>query len=116
MPFTPYATTDEMFRILKKQNPSAEQTAAAQGDIDTATIEINAQIDWAEDHAPATTEELELLNGVCLDRACDLWRHRESAPGILGVVDEGVPTVPGRYSFARYVARLSVLKDQWGIA
>ena len=112
----PYATVAEFFRIIKKDNPSEAQTLAAQGDLATATLEINAEIDWADDHAAMTAEELALVKGVCLDRAADLWRHRESAPGILGVVDEGVPSTPGRYSFARYVARLSVLKDQWGIA
>ena len=112
----PYATTDEFFRIIKKTNPSEDQVEAAQGDLDTATLEINAELDWADDHAPATADQLELLKGVCLDRAADLWRHRESAPGILGVVDEGVPSAPGRYSFARYTARLSPLKDQFGIA
>lgn len=116
MPFTAYATTDELFRILKISSPTTEQTAAAQGDIDTATIEINAELDWADDHAAATTEERELLNGVCIDRAADLWRHRESAPGILSVLDESTPAIPGRYSFARYTARLSVLKQKWGIA
>ena len=114
---TPYATTAELFRILSKNNPSAAQIAAAQGDLDAATIEINAELDWADDHDPPTTAQLELLKGVCLDRAADLWRHRESAPGILGIADEGVEvTGTGRYSWARYSARLSVLKDQWPVA
>lgn len=111
-----YAETADLFRILKKRDPSTDETAAAQGDLDTATIEIDAELDRSDTAAAFTDEELELLKGVCLDRAADLWRHRESAPGILGVVDEGVPTTPGRYSWARYAARLSVLKDQWGIA
>lgn len=111
-----YATTDDLFRVLKIRTPSTDQTAAAQGDLDTATIEIDSEIDLSSTHASLTTEQLELVKGVCIDRAADLWRHRESAPGILGVVDEAVPSVPGRYSFARYVARLSVIKDQWGLA
>jgi hypothetical protein len=116
LPIVAYATTTDLFRILKKRDPSDAEVSAAQGDLDTATIEINTEIDWADDHPPATADQLELLRGVCLDRAADLWRHRESAPGILGVVDEGVPSAPGRYSFARYNARLSPLKDLWGIA
>lgn len=115
-PVAAYATVDELFRILKVRTPTADQTAAAQGDLDTATIEINHEIDLATDAAALTAEQLELVKGVCLDRAADLWRHRESAPGILGVVDEAMPTTPGRYSWERYAARLSVLKDQWGIA
>lgn len=114
---TPYATVDELFRVLKIRDGGTEdQIEAAQGDINTATFEINEEIDLASTHDPLTSDQLDLCKGVCIDRAADLWRHRESAPGILGVVDEGVPSAPGRYSFARYVARLSVIKDQWGIA
>ncbi len=111
-----YATTSDLFRILKVRTPTDAQEDAAQGDLDTATLEINAEIDFSATHAPLTAEQRELVKGVCIDRAADLWRHRESAPGILGVVDEGVPSTPGRYSFARYTARLSDLKDQWGVA
>lgn len=114
--FFAYATTADLFRVLRVNSPTPAQTVAAQGDIDTATIEINGEMDWKTDHVPADTQELELLKGVCIDRAADLWRHRESAPGILGIVDETVSTTPGRYSWARYAARLSVLKDQWGLA
>jgi len=111
-----YATTDELFRVLKVRTPSDDQTAAAQGDLDTATIEIDAELDWASGHAAATTEQLELLKGVCIDRAADLWRHRESVPGLLGTGEELAVPGTGRYSFARYVTRLAVFKDQWGIA
>lgn len=111
-----YATTDELFRVLKVRTPSDDQTAAAQGDLDTATIEIDAELDFATGHAALTTEQTELVKGVCIDRAADLWRHRESAAGILGITDETIPAGSGRYSWARYAARLSVLKDQWGIA
>jgi hypothetical protein len=110
-----YATTADLFRVLKVRTPSDAQEDAAQGDLDTATIEINAELDWAADHAPATPEQRELFKGVCIDRAADLWRHRESIPGVLGGLDDVVPT-PGRYSWARYVARLSVAKDQFGVA
>lgn len=110
-----YATTTDLFRVLKIRTPSSDQTTAAQGDLDTATIEIDSEIDLSTG-VTLTTEQLELVKGVCIDRAADLWRHRESVPGILGVVDEAVPSVPGRYSWARYAARLSVIKDQWGIA
>ena len=112
----PYATTDDLFRILKVRAPSAEQIVAAQGDLDTATLEINAFIDWSDDHAPATTEQLEAFRGVCIDRAADLWRHRESAPGILGIAEEGVQPIPGRYSWSRYAARLSPYCERFGVA
>jgi hypothetical protein len=109
-----YATTDDLFRILKVRSPTSDQTAAAQGDLDTATIEINAEISLLTDQM--TSADLELCKGVCLDRAADLWRHRESAPGILGITDEVVPTQFGRYSWERYAQRLAPLKEQWGIA
>lgn len=114
-----YATVTELFRILKiRTTPTPEQTTAAQGDLDTATIEINAELDWASDHLPATAEQLELLRTVCLDRAADLWRHRESLPGLAGVLDDAPISTPGytRYSWERYAQRLIVLKDQWGVA
>jgi len=112
----PYATADDLFRVLKVRAPSADQVVAAQGDLDTATLEINAYIDWSDDHAPATPEQLELFRGVCIDRAADLWRHRESAPGILGIGDESAVSVPGRYSWSRYAARLSVACERFGVA
>jgi len=115
-PAAAYATASELFRILKINSPTPAQEGAAQGDLDAATIEINSFIDWSDDHAPATPEQLELLRGVCLDRAADLWRHRESAAGILGITDEVVQAGTGRYSFARYTSRLTRLKDRWGIA
>jgi hypothetical protein len=113
---TSYATTADLFRILKIKTPTPDQTLAAQGDLDTATIEINAEIDHSPAGPALTTQGLELCKGVCIDRAADLWRHRESAPGILGVVDEAVPSSFGRYSWERYAQRLSPLKEQWGIA
>lgn len=113
---TPYATTSELFRVLKIRTPTPDQIMAAEGDLDTATLEINAEIDRADPTAAFTGDQIALLKGVCIDRAADLWRHRESIPGVLGGLDDVMPTTPGRYSWARYAARLSVLKDQWGIA
>jgi hypothetical protein len=111
-----YATTSEFFRVVRVSTPTAAQIVAAQGDLDQATIEINQEIAWATDHAPATAEQLELLRNVCLNRGADLWRHRESAPGIITILDESTPSQPGRYSFSRYVQMLSPIKDQWGVA
>lgn len=112
---TAYATTTDLFRVLKLRQPSTDQTTAAQGDLDTATIEINDEIDFVAGQL-LTPEQQELCKGVCIDRAADLWRHRESAAGILGIVDEAVPTTPGRYSWERYAQRLAPLKQQWGVA
>lgn len=112
----PYATVDELLRILRIRTPNANQSMAAQSHLATATLEINAEIDRADDDPDLTDDELELVKGVCLDRAADLWRHSESVPGVLGVVDEIVPSTPGRYSWERYAQRLSPVKKQWGLA
>lgn len=112
---TPYATTGDLFRILKVRTPTEDQIEAAQGDLDTATLEINAEIDLVEG-AVLTTAELELVRGVCIDRAADLWRHRESVPGVLGGLDDVVQVTPGRYSWERYAQRLQPIKQQWGLA
>jgi hypothetical protein len=111
-----YATTDELFRILKIRTPTAEQQDAGDRVMLAAAGEINAEIDLAE-----TTDladwQLSLAAQVNLDRAADLWRHTESIPGITGLLgDEATPSLPGRYSWERYAQRLAPLKDQWGIA
>jgi hypothetical protein len=114
-PVIAYIDTDELFRILKVRSPSADQITAAERVILTASGEIDAEISRNTTTA-LETWQLQLAESVCLDRATDLWRHSESAPGILGVVDEAVPSTFGRYSWERYAQRLSPIKEQWGIA
>jgi hypothetical protein len=114
---TTYANTDELFRILKVQRVSEDQRLAAEMDLITATIEIDAEIDLANT-TTLTANQLKVAKGVCLDRAADLWRHRESIPGAFGGMDD-MPLGPasyGRYSWERYAQRLAPLKDQWGLA
>lgn len=111
-----YATTDELFRILKIRTPTTEQQDAADRVMLAAAGEINAEIDLS-----ATTDladwQLSLAAQVNLDRAADLWRHTESIPGVTGLLgDEATPSLPGRYSWNRYAERLAPLKDQFGIA
>jgi hypothetical protein len=111
----PFGTTVELFRILKITSPTSAQVIAAQRYLITAAAEIRAEIDLADD-AFLEPSALDLCATVNLDRAADLWRHTESAPGILGVVDEAVPSTFGRYSWERYAQRLAPIKSQWGIA
>ncbi len=111
---TPFTTPTELFRVLRVRQPSTEQTAAADRLILVAAQEIMDEIDLSK--LELTAGGVAVCESVNIDRAADLWRHTESAPGVLGVVDEFQSTTPGRYSWARYAARLSVLKDQWGIA
>lgn len=113
-----YATTSELFRILKVRTPTDDQTAAAVRVLAAATGEINSEID-REDDDPVSGWEVDLCQQVCLDRAADLWRHTESIPGVTGLLgDEGGTMAQpfGRYSWERYAQRLSPLKRQWGFA
>lgn len=111
-----YSSTTELFRVLKVRDASEAQTEAAERVLNVASLEIDRELDRPDDAPEFTEEEQALVDGVALDRAADLWRHTESIPGVLGGLDDLVPTTPGRYSFARYTARLSPLKSQWGVA
>lgn len=112
----PYATVDELFRILKVRTATVEQQTAATRCLLAATGEINAEIDLASGVLLSEDWEQALLASVCIDRAADLWRHTESVPGVLGIVDEAMPSTPARYSWERYAQRLAPLKNQWGLA
>lgn len=82
-----------------------------------AQVEIDKEIDRADDAAALTSDELDLLEQVNLDRGADLWRHTESLPGVTGLLgDETSAVLPGRYSWNRYAERLAPLKNQWGIS
>jgi len=113
-----YATTDELFRILKIRAPTADQTTAAERVLSVATGEINVELDRL-DTDPVAGWEVDVCTGVCLDRAADLWRHTESIPGLLSSLDDvsqSVTLQPLRYSWERYAQRLAPLKRQWGLA
>lgn len=111
-----YATVDELARILKIRQPSAAQTAAMKRVLFVAAGEIDNEIDLPVGTALQEWQRL-LCAQVNLDRAADLWRHTESAPGILGIPDETVVSPqPMRYAWTRYAQRLAPLKKQWGLA
>lgn len=112
---TAYASVDELARILHIRVPTDTQTTAMKRVLLAAAGEINREIDFASDDALEGWEQ-DLCEQVNLDRAADLWRHTESVPGVLGVVDEIVPSSPGRYSWERYAQRLAPIKRQWGLA
>lgn len=112
----PYATAEELARILKIRTPSAEQTTAMERVLLVAAGEINSEIDLAEDEGLAGWQ-LSLVAQVNLDRAADLWHHTESRTGLTGILGgEEVVVSPGRYSWERYAQRLAPLKSQWGLA
>lgn len=113
---SPFATTDELFRILKIRTPSTDQIAAAERVLVAAAGEIRSEIDLAAD-VELEAWQISLCAQVNLDRAADLWRHTESIPGITGLIgDEAIGAPPGRYSWERYAQRLAPVKNQWGLA
>lgn len=115
---TAFADTSELLRILKIRAPTTEQQTAAQRDIDTAYGEILDEIGITEDDVgDLTALQVALCEGVNLDRAADLWRHRESIAGVTGLLgDEGAIVAPARYSWERYAQRLANVKTSWGVA
>lgn len=110
---TTYATELELFRLLKINSPTSEQTAAATRVLTAATGEIDAEVD--RDVAdPIAGWEISLAEEVCLERAVEMWRD---AP--FGIVDiggdlGGIHT--SKNSWERYAFKLAPLKRQWGLA
>lgn len=108
-----YGTVEELFRLLKINNPTDAQTDAATRVLTTATGEIDSEIDRAEDD-PIAGWQISLATEVCLERAVELWR---AAP--FGIVDLGGDfgaTHTARNTWERYAHMLAPLKTQWGIA
>ncbi len=108
-----YGTVDELFRLLKINNPSEAQSLAGERVLTTATGEIDAEVD-REDDDPITGWEISLATEVALERAVELWR---AAP--FGIVDiggdlGGVHT--SKNTWERYANMLAPLKRQWGLA
>jgi hypothetical protein len=108
-----YAETTELFRILRIANPTDEQTAAAERKLDSATGEIDAEIDLA-DGTVLSVEQQAKLEDVCLRRAAELWALDNNALGVLSS-DLG-PTYLARDSWAKYSIELAPIKGQWGFA
>lgn len=111
----PYATADELARILKIRSPSTDQTTALERVLSAAAGEINSEI--GRTNSDLSGWQLDLCVQVNLDRAADLWRHTESIPGMTGLLGEGDGfALPGRYSWERYAQRLASIKTEWGLA
>lgn len=109
-----YATTTELFRILKIRQPTDEQLAAGDRVLITAAGEINAEIDLDEDSS-LSGWQLSLVAEVNLERAVEHWQQQESP---FGIVDLGVAgsSFTARDSWERHAHKLAPLKSQWGLA
>lgn len=108
-----YTSTEELARLLKITTPSEAQTTAMVRVITMAAVEIDAEIDRADDAATLTSDELLLVEEVNLERAVELWG--ETPFGIIGLGDlGGVHT--SKNTWERYAHKLAPLKGQWGLA
>jgi hypothetical protein len=111
---TPYATINELFRILKITNPTAAQTLAGERVLLAASGEIDSEIDLAADADPLAGWQLALAEEVNLERAVELWR--ETPWGIVGIDSDIGATHTARNTWERYAHKLAPLKNQWGLA
>lgn len=111
---TPYATIDELFRILKITSPTAAQTAAGERVLLASAGEIDAEVDLASDADPLAGWQLALAEEVNLERAVELWR--ETPFGIVGIDSDIGGTHTARNTWERYAHKLAPLKSQWGLS
>lgn len=107
----PYATAEELFRILKIRAPTADQQVAAErvlhvaaGEIDSKIGRIDALEGWQND----------LVAEVNLERAAEHWAAEEVPFGVIGLDSPAGPTYLPRKS--RALAKLLPLEQSWGVA
>lgn len=109
----PYATTDELFRILKIRTPTAEQTAAGLRVLTAAALEIDLELGrndtFSSPYPPLVVE-------VNLQRAAELWKLQEVQFGIVGIGSEFGATHMARDTWAKHAITLAPLKASWGFA
>ncbi len=107
-----YAPVDELARILKIRNPTADQLVALRRCLEAAANEIDSELGLAEQLAspfPALVVE------VNLERAVEHWQQGEIPFGIVGLGDTGA-IYTARDSWDRHAHKLSPLKESWGLA
>lgn len=106
-----YGTVNELARLLKIRTPTAEQETAMQRVLDTAALEIDAELGRT---TPYTTVPA-LAVEVNLTRAVDLWHQEQIAFNVVGLDSES-PIRLGSNSWERYANQLAPLKETWGLA
>jgi hypothetical protein len=110
-----YTTVEELQRILKIRTPTDQQITALARVLTVAKVEIDAEIDRADDADALTDDELALAAEVNLERAVEHWQQQEAAFGIVGLGSE-VMTHTATDSWNRHANKLAPLKGQWGMA
>lgn len=112
---SPYATVNELARILKIRTPTAEQRAALRRALEAASEEIDSEIDLT---TPFTSVPA-LAKEVCLERAVEHWEQSQTPFGIFGISSGAVGgqvAYSARDSWERHALKLAPLKEQWGLA
>jgi hypothetical protein len=111
---TPYATVDELARILKIRQPTAEQVEAMERVLLAAAGEIDAEVDLPS--GGLSGWQVALAAEVNLERAVEHWRQQETPFGLM-VVGVDLPAErTGQNTWDRHAAKLAPLKGQWGMA
>jgi hypothetical protein len=106
-----YATSQELFRILKIRAPTADQAVAADRVLQVAAGEINAKMGRLDALQPW---QLQLCAEVNLERAAEHWAAEEVPFGVIGLDSPAGPTYLPRKS--RALAKLLPLEQSWGIS
>jgi hypothetical protein len=110
---TPYATVEELARILKIRAPSADQEAAMLRVLTAAAFEIDSELDRTGSFGSPYPD---LVVEVNLERAVEHWRQQESPFGLIGLGAELPAERTARDSWERHAHKLAPLKQQWGLA
>jgi hypothetical protein len=105
-----YATSDELFRILKIRSPTTDQTAAADRLLAIAAGEIDSRLGRTD---PLETWQTELVTEVNLERAAELWAGQEVPLGVIGLDSPTGPTYLPRKS--RALEKLTPARQSWGV-
>jgi hypothetical protein len=109
---TAYATVEELAAALRvRANP--DNTPALQACLDAAAVEIDHEVDRAEDNPIPAGDPL--ANRVNILRAVEWWKANDAAFGVIGF-DQTGPLQAPRDGFNRHAFTLTPLKQQWGIA
>jgi hypothetical protein len=110
---TPYATVEELARILKIRTPSADQEAAMLRVLTAAAMEIDSELDR---YGAFGVPYPDLVVEVNLERAVEHWRQQESPFGLIGLGAELPAERTAIDSWNRHAAKLAPLKQSWGLA
>lgn len=111
----PYATVDELARILKLRSPSADQSAAMQRVLESAAGEIDSELGRDADD-PLSGWELSLAAEVNIERAVEHWQQQQVPWGIIQTGGVETSTYIASDTWKRHANKLAPLKRSWGLA